>query len=223
MVARVEYTIHIEVARVCPLVTTIVEDTILQYIRPEDPDYFSTTATSHSPQEQAPDFYVDPHPLSFLLGDLLAFLGMDRSAYTLFLLNPKSPFASGDSSYGYRAGLSTLEMRQLYHNDTLAAYLASLPPPEAQRERRKSKNKATGPGGPSARSGVYYGGDEAPEGQRRRAIQFSDFTEESSVWAEAWLERSDRGTLLINPACFPDDHSQVTNKQTQQKKPTEQT
>ncbi len=41
---------------------------------------------------------VDPGPLGDLLGDLAAALRLNRSSYTLFLLNPKLPHP--DFNYG---------------------------------------------------------------------------------------------------------------------------
>jgi hypothetical protein len=113
---------------VCPLVTTIIEDAILQYIRPEDPDYYSTTATTTLDRaDQNPNFYVDALSFSHVLGSLVTHLGMESDAYTLFVINPKRPFVKGDAQYGYRMGFSTKEIRQIYRNESIKSTIDSLP------------------------------------------------------------------------------------------------
>lgn len=192
---RVEYTINVEVAKVCPLVTTIIEDAILQYIRPEDPDYHSATATTTlDSSDQNTNFYVDAFSFSHVLGSLVTHLGMENDAYTLFVLNPKRPFATGDATYGYRAGFSTKEIQQIFRNQSIKATIESLP-------------KMKQPAQPKAVSS-----DSAPPAQgaptgKRRTIQFSDFSEQSETWAQAWLDKS-TGGLMVNPACNSEDESQ---------------
>lgn len=181
----------------CPLVTTIIEDGILQYIRPEDPDFFSTTATTSLKEgDQNPDFYVDAFSFSHLLGSLVTHLGLDRDAYTLFILNPKRPFVKGDSLYGYRAGFSTQEIASLYSNSSLKAILENLPKVKAPVEPK-----------PKVGEGAAKPANPPPAG-KRRTVKFSDFTSESEVWAQSWLART-QGGLAVNPACDVNDESQV--------------
>ena len=186
----------------CPLVTTIIEDAILQYIRPEDPDYHSTTATTTLEEaDQNPDFYVDAFAFSHVLGSLVTHLGMGNDAYTLFILNPKRPFVKGEALYGYRAGFSTKEIRQIHRNESIKAVLDSLP---------KLKQAAESKPLPGEGVEIPMNSPTTSTG-KRRTIQFSDFTEQSEVWAQAWLDRS-AGGLMVNPACNAEDETQVPNR-----------
>lgn len=183
----------------CPLVTTIIEDAILQYIRPEDPDYYSPTATTTLDEsDQNTAFYVDAFSFSHVLGSLVAHLGLGTDAYTLFVLNPKRPFMRGEAIYGYRAGFSTKEIRQIHRNESIKAYIESLPKLKPAPESKPLPGE--GVDVTMSQSTVSTG--------KRRTIQFSDFTEQSEVWAQAWLDKS-AGGLMVNPACNGDDESQV--------------
>lgn len=186
----------------CPLVTTIVEDAILQYIRPEDPDFYSKTATISSESQQNPDFYVDAHGLSYILGNLVNYLAMDRTGYTFFILNPKSPFLSGDSLYGYREGFSTSEIQQLHRNDTIEGFLSTVPPINSRRETKNKPATATTKINGASEGAFATGG--------RRTVKISDFTEKSFVWAQEWLERP-KGCLLVNPTCPHNPESSSDN------------
>jgi hypothetical protein len=196
---RVEYTINVEVAKVCPLVTTIIEDAILQYIRPEDPDYYSPTATTTLEEaDQNPDFYVDAFAFSHVLGSLVAHLELGSDAYTLFILNPKRPFVKGEALYGYRAGFSTKEIRQIHRNESIKSIIDSLP-----------KLKQAPESKPLPGEGVSASvGSSTTSTGKRRIIQFSDFSEQSAAWAQAWLDKA-AGGLMVNPACNTEDESQV--------------
>jgi len=80
------------------MVNTVLEDVILWHIRPEDPRYNPSSATQN--MEQPTRFYVDAFKVSRVLEHLLVSLNLTQ-AYTLFILNPKSPVEEGEI-YGYR-------------------------------------------------------------------------------------------------------------------------
>lgn len=188
---------NVEVARVCPLVTTLIEDGILQYIRPEDPFFFDPSATTAREADQNPDFYVDAFSFSHILGNLVGYLGLGDDAYTLFILNPKRPFVKGDSIYGYRAGFSSQEILSIYSNETLKTTIESLPKIKTSVEQKpKAGEEAAKPANPISPTG------------KRRSVKFSDFTEESEKWAKAWLAKAEGG-LAVNPACDINDESRV--------------
>jgi len=117
----VYYHYRFHVVDVHPDVGALVESVVWDNARPVSP--WAETAVAWTAQDM---HQVDPAPLQDLLGDLVGALRLNRTAFTLFLLNPKLPHP--DFNYGYRHGFSSDELLRLHLNATLLDILLDREP-----------------------------------------------------------------------------------------------
>jgi hypothetical protein len=113
---NIKYSIRSRIIRISPLVNSILENALLNNIRPEsieddDAEPHIETSMFDDPTNR---FYVDAHKFSALLTELTRALKLNK-AYTLFILNPKKPVEK-DQIYGYRTGFSHAELDILFQN-----------------------------------------------------------------------------------------------------------
>jgi hypothetical protein len=113
---NIKYSIRSRIIRISPLVNSILENALLNNIRPEsieddDAEPHLETSMFDDPTNR---FYVDAHKFSALLTELTRALKLNK-AYTLFILNPKKPVEK-DQIYGYRTGFSHAELDILFQN-----------------------------------------------------------------------------------------------------------
>jgi hypothetical protein len=117
---RIKYSIRTRIIRVSPLINSIIENAIINHLRPEKVDYVHSDEEESHVFETSPlddpmnRFYVDAHKFSALLTDITRSLKLNK-AYTIFIMNPKKP-VDKDQVYGYRTGFSHDELDVLYKN-----------------------------------------------------------------------------------------------------------
>jgi len=170
------FNASVSFVEVSPRVAGVLEEAMLRLLRPEtrscgDAADASASADSCSvrtgvlgdPDLAVDRHYVDAPRFSRVLADLLTSLGLD-GAFSLVVLNLKSPVDRAHAVYGYRAGFSQSELLELRANAARLSLAQKLPTPRRWRDTA-----------PPQRRTAAAPADPAP---------FVSMVAESEIWAK---------------------------------------
>ena len=107
--AAVRFHYSLNVVKVSPNVTDVVDAILAKAMRPDNP-----LEMNAAPGAETPFMQIEAAVMQEVLDSLANFLELD-DAYTVFILNPRR--ASHGRMYGYRSGLSQAEKSILYSDD----------------------------------------------------------------------------------------------------------
>jgi len=160
----VDYTIMLNVVKLCPMVNTILSDFLLWNVRSESQSF----AEDHEDDETREYHYVDSFKFSSVIQNLLEYLNINNQ-YTIILFNPTKPVPNEDI-YGYRTGFANEEISILYKRRELT-------PTNITSTNKKESIETVKPS---------ELGTETNNTQEM--IQFRDFVEESEEWAQWYIK-----------------------------------
>eukprot|EP01113_Clastostelium_recurvatum_P016455 TRINITY_DN1941_c0_g1_i1.p1 TRINITY_DN1941_c0_g1~~TRINITY_DN1941_c0_g1_i1.p1 ORF type:complete len:1049 (+),score=103.21 TRINITY_DN1941_c0_g1_i1:37-3147(+) len=175
--SHVHYSFDYTLVQVHPLVTTLVEDTLIWHLRAEDPAYSHKQRSAAGATPDTDMFYMDAFKMAGLFESLLGHLGMVYDSFTIIMINPRSPAPTG--RYGYRMGFSNLELKKLHRhpNITLPASARVTPHETTEAPPRPS---------PAKQRNTDRKEDPLPHG---RVV---DLTAESEEWANQFIRQMAR-------------------------------
>ena len=204
---RVKYRYALNVIKLAPIVSAIIEDVLMWSIRPDGSS--STIPNFRKSGNFQTLFYADAFHVSAVLNSLLEFLDLQDESYTLFVMNPQVPVSeTGNEIYGYRAGLSTSELEQLYSSNLAKLQISRpTPPPPAS----ASKGTDAKPKTPFFRRASSP--NQIPNTFKLGDIGEIDLVERSQIWGKLFIKEIIGNTAVLNSPHNIEQHNTPKNAQ----------